>query len=78
MDTIKFEWDENKNLINQKKHKISFEEAQTVFLTWRLLSLMTLIIRWMRTDLLFLALAERQICLWYVIVIGRCHYEGRI
>ena len=31
MDTIKFEWDENKNLINQKKHKISFEEAQTVF-----------------------------------------------
>lgn len=31
MDIIKFEWDENKNLINQKKHKISFEEAQTVF-----------------------------------------------
>lgn len=31
MDKIKFEWDENKNLLNQKKHKISFEEAQTVF-----------------------------------------------
>ena len=31
IDIIKFEWDENKNLINQKKHKISFEEAQTVF-----------------------------------------------
>lgn len=31
MDTIKFEWDENKNEINKKKHKISFEEAQTVF-----------------------------------------------
>lgn len=31
MDSIKFEWDENKNLLNQKKHKISFEEAQTVF-----------------------------------------------
>lgn len=31
MDTIKFEWDENKNIINRKKHKISFEEAQTVF-----------------------------------------------
>ena len=31
MDTMKFEWDESKNLINQKKHKISFEEAQTVF-----------------------------------------------
>lgn len=31
METIKFEWDENKNQINQKKHKISFEEAKTVF-----------------------------------------------
>ena len=28
---IKFEWDENKNDINKKKHKISFEEAKTVF-----------------------------------------------
>lgn len=26
-----FEWDENKNLINQKKHKISFETATLVF-----------------------------------------------
>ena len=26
-----FEWDENKNHINQHKHGISFEEAQTVF-----------------------------------------------
>ncbi len=31
MDTIHFEWDENKNKINQKKHGISFEEAKTVF-----------------------------------------------
>lgn len=31
MDVINFEWDENKNLINQNKHKISFEEAKTVF-----------------------------------------------
>lgn len=29
--TIRFEWDENKNEINKKKHKISFEEARTVF-----------------------------------------------
>lgn len=28
---IKFEWDNNKNEINKKKHKISFEEARTVF-----------------------------------------------
>lgn len=31
METIKFEWDENKNRINQSKHKISFEEAKSVF-----------------------------------------------
>lgn len=31
MQTINFEWDENKNRINQNKHKISFDEAKTVF-----------------------------------------------
>ena len=31
METLRFEWDENKNRINLAKHKISFEEAQTVF-----------------------------------------------
>ena len=31
MGTIKFEWDENKNRINQKKHGISFDEAKTEF-----------------------------------------------
>ena len=31
MNEIKFEWDENKNTINKRKHGISFEEAQTVF-----------------------------------------------
>lgn len=28
---IEFEWDENKNAINQKKHGVSFEEAKTCF-----------------------------------------------
>ena len=28
---MQFEWDENKNAINKKKHGISFEEASTVF-----------------------------------------------
>ena len=27
----KFEWDEDKNLGNTKKHKVNFEEAKTVF-----------------------------------------------
>ncbi len=28
---LTFEWDEHKNAINKIKHKVSFEEAQTVF-----------------------------------------------
>jgi len=28
---MKFEWDENKNIINKEKHKISFETAAYVF-----------------------------------------------
>ncbi len=29
---INFEWDDNKNRANKRKHGISFEEARTVFL----------------------------------------------
>lgn len=31
MDAINFEWDENKNRLNRRKHGISFEEAASVF-----------------------------------------------
>ncbi len=31
MNGIHFQWDQNKNLVNFKKHKINFEEAKTVF-----------------------------------------------
>ena len=31
MNEISFEWDENKNRENFKKHGIDFEEAKTVF-----------------------------------------------
>lgn len=31
MESIRFEWDENKNQINKRKHGISFQEAKTVF-----------------------------------------------
>ena len=31
MSDIRFEWDEKKNRENQRKHKVAFEEAQTVF-----------------------------------------------
>ena len=31
MELINFSWDKRKNTANQKKHKVPFEEAQTVF-----------------------------------------------
>jgi uncharacterized protein len=31
MNDIRFEWDENKSRENQRKHKVAFDEAQTVF-----------------------------------------------
>ena len=31
MEPLEFSWDNRKNKTNQKKHGISFEEAQTVF-----------------------------------------------
>lgn len=34
MNKPSFEWDENKNNINKRKHKVSFEEAKTVFLDY--------------------------------------------
>lgn len=32
MTNASFEWDDKKNFINQKKHKVSFEEAQLAFI----------------------------------------------
>jgi len=29
---MRFEWDEQKNRANKRKHKVSFEDAQAVFL----------------------------------------------
>ncbi len=31
MSSLNFEWDDNKNTLNQKKHGVSCEEAKTVF-----------------------------------------------
>jgi uncharacterized protein len=31
MKNLQFEWDDTKNIKNQKKYEISFEEAKTVF-----------------------------------------------
>src|SRR5438128_11871497 len=30
-DAIEFEWDKHKSIVNLRKHKVSFEEATTVF-----------------------------------------------
>ena len=32
MQDLRFEWDERKNVRNQRKHGVSFDEAETVFL----------------------------------------------
>jgi len=32
MMDLRFEWDEQKNKANQRKHRVSFEEARTAFL----------------------------------------------
>jgi uncharacterized DUF497 family protein len=32
MEDVRFEWDNRKNLSNQRKHGVSFEEARTAFL----------------------------------------------
>ena len=31
MNKLRFSWDDRKGRINQRKHRVSFEEAQTVF-----------------------------------------------
>lgn len=31
MSSLSFEWDEDKNKLNQQKHGVNFEEAKTVF-----------------------------------------------
>lgn len=31
MEELLFEWDEQKNTLNKKKHSVSFEEAKTAF-----------------------------------------------
>lgn len=31
MKSIRFSWDDRKNITNQNKHSVSFEEAQSVF-----------------------------------------------
>jgi uncharacterized DUF497 family protein len=31
MSSLKFEWDEDKNMLNQRKHGIAFSEAISVF-----------------------------------------------
>jgi len=37
MEPIRFDWDEQKNQSNQRKHGVAFEEAQTVFFDERAL-----------------------------------------
>ena len=49
---MKFEWDEEKNIINKEKHKISFETAAYVLKTLITLKCMILNTVSMRIDIL--------------------------
>ena len=85
MGLIKFEWDENKNLINQKKHKISFEEAQTVFFDTEALIIDDPEHSMNEDRFSILGLSRKTSKKSYfnrikaiLQIIGRCRYEGRI
>lgn len=60
MGTFTFEWDEHKNILNQLKHKIAFEEAMTVFYDVNAVSLMTLNIHLMRKDFSLLGFLKKR------------------
>lgn len=49
---MKFEWDEEKNIINKEKHKISFETAAHVFDDSYYIEILILSIVLMRIDIL--------------------------
>ncbi len=53
MNNIRFQWDQNKNNNNIKKHKVSFEEAQLYFMMKMLDLFLILNIPIMKNDLLF-------------------------
>lgn len=66
---MRFEWDENKNIINKRKHKISFETAAYVFEDPRCLEMFDFehsadedryIAIGMVGDVLFVAFTERK------------------
>ena len=54
---LSFEWDERKNRANQKKHGVSFEEAQSVFFDEHALGTMIPAIQAMKTASYFLVTA---------------------
>lgn len=51
MNEIRFEWDESKSRENKRKHGVSFDEAQTVFLDENAFDIMIQIIQKMKIDL---------------------------
>lgn len=70
MDEIKFQWDENKNAINKKKHHVSFEEAKTVFYDEDALVIDDPDHSEEEDRFIILGLSSKQICWWFVIAIA--------
>lgn len=70
MEEIKFEWDENKNAINQKKHHVSFEEAKKVFYDEDALVIDDPDHSEEEDRFIILGCHRKQICWWFVIAIA--------
>ena len=59
---LRFEWDERKNAINIEKHRVSFEEAKTVFYDENAVMIADRSIQRRKNDLLLWALASGHEC----------------
>lgn len=70
METIRFEWDENKNETNKKKHRVSFDEAATVFYDEEALLIDDEEHSQEEERFILLGFSKRQICLSSVIAAG--------
>ena len=75
MASLRFEWDEAKNLSNQRKHGVSFEEACATFLDPLYVSVQDRIeegeLRW-----LTLGLADGLVLLAVAHTVGEEHGQG--
>jgi len=74
MYSIRFEWNEKKNRENQRKHGVSFEEAQTVFLDENAIEYFDLDHSGHEDRFILLGVSARL----RVAVVCYCHRQGNV